>query len=232
MADQDRSQDASDRKQIKNTLQIAVYSLPLLAVLAYFSGWWYRNQYFSVFGVNRSASQAPDYTIFIHAFSVIAQIPSVIADQRYLDDLIIPIFVLLLFGLLFPQLSNGIIQIIREQFHSTSRVVLSLVYWITLGTMVVFVIFLLSSAVGSKEARDILESDSGRRVELIFGDDAYNLRDNHHFLRLNESAKVVLIWRDDDETIVIDFKDDYTPLDVYRIDNDYVVGIVYDVRDR
>ncbi len=50
-------------------LKIPVRALPTLAIIAYFSGWQYANEYFSEFGINRSNIAFNDYTVFTQNFS-------------------------------------------------------------------------------------------------------------------------------------------------------------------
>lgn len=59
------------------------YNIGLAAVVFYFSGWWYRNEYFYTFGIPRSSFTAADYTVFVHAFSVVWQIPHIVTDYKY-----------------------------------------------------------------------------------------------------------------------------------------------------
>lgn len=63
-------------------LHVSTRVLPTLAIVCYFSGWWYRNAYFSVFGIPRASFTAADYTMFVHAFSVVERLWDVLLDWR------------------------------------------------------------------------------------------------------------------------------------------------------
>ena len=83
----------------RRILHVSTRVLPTLAIVCYFSGWWYRNAYFSVFGIPRDSFTAADYTMFVHAFSVVHRLLEILLDWRISRFLILYILVFLLIPL-------------------------------------------------------------------------------------------------------------------------------------
>ena len=99
-----------EKDRVFKTLAVA---LPILAIAGYFSGWWYRNEYFHILGIPHSSMATSNYTIFVHSFSVITKLPKIALDVYYIEKILIIFFVFGPIGFLIKYTERLLLLIIR-----------------------------------------------------------------------------------------------------------------------
>ena len=195
----------STARSFTRLFQVPLTALPLIAAAAYFSGWWYRNEYFSEFGVHRSTFVAADYTVFIHSFSVITLLPEVLWPLRARS--LVPtaamtvLFGLMMIGPTFGRFYNRIVRVLR------------VFSW----PILVWTLFVISQDAGVAEAERQLATDA-RVAEVLldptlesdlstaFGDKetsfSWRYQQINAQLQAASAADMLgLLWRDHHETI-------------------------------
>lgn len=211
---------------LNRSLRISARALPTLAIIAYFSGWQYVNQYFSSFNINRSSFSFTDYTTFTYSFSVFANIvPMILKFGIRTFSWFVPLFMLITGPILAKRLNKRLPRL----------TILSIYSWACLITM----LFFMSQQAGELDA-DKVKNGNARPVELVFSKSFKNnlissrgrLWADQRIKELNRASKnkaLALIWRNSDETILLllgDSGDLYrTPIEVIRVNNGDIAAI-------
>jgi len=212
------------------SLKIPAIALPTLAIIAYFSGWQYVNEYLSNFNINRSSYAFSDYTTFVHSFSVISNIFNLIPEYKFNTLFWISPFVLLILG---PK----IISFLPKNF--SQKIILHVWSWTLLFTM----LFFLSQQAGSYDAAQI-KNKKWRPISLIIFSKSFKeslvitKSENYAKARINElnqaasNDALALIWRNSNETILMQASDSGSnkgePIKILRIDNSHITAIETD----
>ena len=256
----------SARARLGQLFLVAPNTLPFLAILAYFSGWWYRNEYFSEFGIPRSSFTVADYTVFIHSFSVMRRFVRVVTDSHirpYIALYTIPLAIYLVLLFVVPRITPFIDPIVTrarsrlttllrqiipclEHRHYASvtsysadhsatspgpNVLLKLGAWI----LVFHILFVVSTAAGRQDAAAVLQNP--RTVWILFDTESAANSDQpssleiatiHHIERKAARGNIALIWRTSHETVLMEL-DNKVLRRVFRLDNEYIMGVVYEV---
>lgn len=219
---------SSYSKLIRSSLLIAGNSLPTLAIVAYFSGWQYVNEYFSAFGINRSTFSFTDYTTFLYAFSVVTKAPSLICELNLKSSIGIFSLLMLIMGPIF----------MRQLKVNFNRFPLLKAWsWIWL----ILALFFISQEAGKIEAKKTLNKEA-RQVEVFFSESykknliavegkEYGKQKFEELLEASHLGAFAIIRKDANETILLQFgtKGDHheIPLDILRVNNNHIVSITY-----
>ena len=228
-----------NNRRLRDLFRVEPYEIPLLAIATYFAGWWFRNSYFDVFGINKSSFNVPDYTVFVHAFSIVYELLEMIWDRdyEYMKRMLLPLLFLILI-LALPVVARRLKQ--RDQTRAdilrisskALQVSRSSLYRLILWVILFFFIFYVAHETGRRLANEVLYDS--RPIEILLHRDVQDGVDNRtktwfNTLVTSSRAKSAgLIWRNSRETIVL-ISEDSNPREVIRIDNKYIMGIVYDL---
>ena len=210
-----------------------------LAII-YFSGWWYRNEYFYRFGVPRSSPITNDYTLFVHAFSVIGRLPH-LDIQRVYKWVFIGVFILLVLFVLY-RLSYMMFFAKHPRWIAHYRRIGNSVLKMSVWAFLFYSAFFVSKGAGHYEAYLQLTDSNPKTVEVLFRtgiSDNLSLIQNAEIRRLVDQiqkhpieVKIGLLWRDQYDTYLIVYnwagKGNNEAPKVLRIDNDYIVGVYSD----
>jgi hypothetical protein len=212
---------------VSYSLTIASSALPTLAIISYFSGWQYVNEYFSSFNINRSSFSFNDYTVFTYSFSVAVNLPKIIVVYK-LSALkwIGPLLLLFIGPYIVKGLSSKIIRL------SLLRI------WSWLWLLVA--LFFSSQQAGAIDAKKVMEGNA-RAVDIIF---SKTFKENliiskgepwadQKISEIQKAAKnnaLVLIWRSSNDTILLIFGssgDNHgKPIEILRINSKEIVSTI------
>ncbi|BCE03447.1 hypothetical protein [Marinicellulosiphila megalodicopiae] len=224
---------------LKKSIVIAGTALPVLAILAYFSGWHYAAEYFSEFNINRSNILFNDYTVFTHSFSVITALPKILFNMKLeISFWLIPLLLLLLGPYIKFRIENK-----YEKFKTYSHMLLKIWSW----SLLLIATFNCSQQAGRYYANSVKNEAGYRSVNVIFTKDfmsdlkEYNGSDwtlNRKFLFKNSAKNnaLGLIWRNSSETILAIYDSSGDPetnnkmVEVIRIDNSNISMILSTIK--
>lgn len=221
--------EASDKNYlslINQSLKISAGALPTLAIIAYFSGWQYVNEFFSSFSINRSSFSFTDYTTFTYSFSVLANIVPLILNFKF------QVFYWLV-PTVFLFAGPRIVRSITKQ--TTQNSVLITWSWVCLITA----LFFLSQQAGALDAQKV-KNTQARPVKLIlsksFKNNLISIKGenwaNQRMDAINKASNngaLALIWRNSNETILLIFgtsgKFLKKPMEVLRLNNKDITAV-------
>jgi hypothetical protein len=211
---------------INRSLKISASSIPTLAIIAYFSGWQYVNEYFSSFNINRSSFSFTDYTTFTHSFSVLANMfPLITGFDVDMLKWLLPILLLIIGPVLVKRISKKLPRL----------TILNIWSWACLITA----LFYLSQQAGELDANKV-KNGNARPVEIVLsesfkknlmatGGKEWAAQRIEEINRASKNKALALIWRNSNETILLllgDSGDTYKkPIEVLRINNGDIVAI-------
>ena len=212
---------------IGRSLKISVGALPTLAIITYFSGWQYANEYFSQFGINRSNIAFNDNTVFTQSFSVVANIWGLLMDWDASRLLwVIPFFLVVIGPKMFKLISKKIPRL--TGLRSWAWI------WLMIG------LFNVSQQAGAYDA-DLVKSGCARKVKPIF---TRNFNKDlatpetevimealtSGLVRASSNNAIALIWRSQSETFFLRFSDslpdEIEPIQVVRVNNNIISVIL------
>lgn len=216
-----------------NGFVLSLKILPIFAILAYFSGWSYVNEYFSEFGINRSTIAFSDYTTFLHSFSVALIIPELFTSIDFLKDFLKSIWLILLILciVLFIMFKKN------YQFESFQEL---LILRILILLLVLISINQVSKGAGLLDAKRVIDGENIRAVNLYFSksfyedlsdqtDEAFARGRINSIVEAAEYNALGLLWRNSNESIFLRYslvggnKGDLQ--EVIRISNKYITSI-------
>lgn len=227
-------------KQFEKSIQLLRTSLETLAGLAivtYFSGWNYFNEYFSSFNVNRSSFVFNNYTVFLYSFSVILEIPRTIIAFTWESNFGLVFLALTFVGMAieFRRQSESTGPGDRTDLHRIRNVLVRRVLLISCGFAF---IYLFSIEAGRLDAQQVSQGDNARQIDLIVTPSFYEALKAQNGQELadlqmsdlsdaNRNDALALVWRNSEETLILHF--DTTegtnhgqPIATYRIPNEFV----------
>ena len=205
------------------------------AVVAYFSGWIYVNEYFSGFNVNRSGFSFDDYTVFVNSFFVLVKAHEIflsgMRDALYATGSAAAIGVIALLAML-------LVSALR--FGRRIYVCADLARRIVLVALGFGFLWGFSVKAGQMDA-EAVKSGQARGVEVTLTSDFYETLTTQRgadyaaaykgrFVQDNVSGSLALLWRNDYETLILRFEsaDAETcgdPTTIYRFPNSYIAFI-------
>ena len=210
---------------IGKALSITGKMLPTLAIVAYFSGWQYVNEYFSSFNINRSSFSFNDYTVFTYSFSVIAAVPKILIQfSVHLLLWLLPFVTLLLGPHLVKLLPRSLPRMMILKIWSWFFLIVGL--------------FFVSQQAGRYDGSYIKENGA-RSSQVILSksfleDMKANMGENwakqkvEEITRASKNSALALIWRNGSESIFLMFgstgKLHGKPLEIIRINNNSIVS--------
>jgi len=211
---------------INRSLKISAGSIPTLAIIAYFSGWQYVNEYFSSFDINRSSFSFTDYTTFTYSFSVLANIVPLITEfDLNILKWLLPILLLIIGPILANRLSKKLPRL----------TILTIWSWVCLITA----LFYMSQQAGALDANNVKRGNA-RPVQIVLSESfkknlivtmgkEWTTQRIEEINRASKNKALALIWRNSNETILLllgDTGDRYKkPIEIQRINNSDIVVI-------
>ena len=224
-----RRRGAFSAKQFDRSIQLfrtSLESLAGLAIIAYFAGWNYVNEYFSSFNVNRSSFVFNDYTVFLYSFFVILEIPRTIIAGTLNSLFGIAALILTFLGMA--------INFRGQHEPLRSAILIRRAFLIVCGFTF---IYLFSIEAGRLDAQQVSQGNA-RQIDMTVTQDFYKALSAQHGKALadlqmndlndaNHNNALALIWRNSEETIILHF--DTTegtnhgqPIATYRIPNEFI----------
>ncbi len=234
------SQVSDHLKKISEGIKIPTNFLPTLAILSYFSGWVYINEYFSTFKINRSSVTIDDYTIFVHFFFVIKKI---ITSIFYLKNSCLFLFIIASILIL----TAGLFLYDRQYLFFKNKIISSAFIWIWL----IISIFIISKEAGRIDAIEVSKG-TDKKVDIIFTESfkkslvtsapinevqKTSLSDNEIYAKTRlkslqkkiEHKAIQLIWRNANESIFLIFATSGSrqgeAMEVIRLNNNSISAI-------
>lgn len=209
-------------------LNLRVENFVVLAVITYFSGWFYVYSYFSHFGINQASLPFDQYTVFLYSFFVLIKLPILIWSFTgfALAGVGALLGILVVSALDVPERISGIVRPIRRL----------LVIALGFGCLYFF-----STEAGSIDARNVLYENEGRAISITLTkgvEDALAKQFDKDRARLlmtelrskGKDGGLGLIWRNSYETVVLEYETNVGPghgcaIATYRFPNEFVALI-------
>ena len=204
---EDKSSDKNQLGTVKNIIAVLRDTIVFFAILLYFVGWVYLNEYLSHFGIYLSNLELPFYYYFIYSYSPIF---SALLDPSLADILRFIVLVTLIIICVFSYKKSA------KYGHISA----------TALCVGIFLIFFHLALEKSHLHASYVINGGGKKIKFIFKEDVlkkYEKELRHGILKDNAESNLRLVWRTDKEVYAVRIRnklDPSRPIVTYRIPND------------